>query len=143
MSFYYLFIPTWFFSAILYTTLAYYAGATKDYAAQEAEEVAYNEAVKHYQTEKSKEELTIEKDKSIFSKVLTLVSIICLILILWLAIYCFISSPDMKVYQENKDMFNKYAFMLTLGYFATAYWALLRQKALNKRMQSALDKKTI
>jgi len=143
MSFYYLFIPTWFFSAILYTILAYYAGATKDYAAQEAEEVAYNEAVKHYQTEKSKEELTIEKDKSIFSKVLTLVSIICLILILWLAIYCFTSSPDMKVYQENKDMFNKYAFMLTLGYFATAYWALLRQKALNKRMQSALDKKTI
>jgi len=48
MSFYYLFIPTWFFTIIIYVFLAGRNGANKKYPEGEKKEEAYNLAVEKY-----------------------------------------------------------------------------------------------
>jgi len=140
MSFYYLFVPTWFFSVILYTTLAYYAGAREDYTQEIAEEKAFYKAVEEYQEEQAKVKVMPAEDHSVGSKVLNVVSVCCLVVILSLAINCLWGSHDMNSYTQNKAIFNQYAFILTFGYFVTAYWALLRKKALTKKMQIKLER---
>lgn len=132
MSFYYLFIPTWFFTLILYTVLAARGGAREDYTEEIKEEEQLQKDIVIYQEEVAKTEKVQHKDTSLFSKVLTGLSVVCLLVIAVLAFVTMFGSPDIEVYNINKAMFHKYAFICTIGYFVFAYWNLRRKKALIK-----------
>ncbi|WP_297089379.1 hypothetical protein [uncultured Draconibacterium sp.] len=132
MSFYYLFIPAWFFTLLLYTILARYNGATKDYTEEIKEEQQLQANILAYQEDKAKYEKVEVKDSSVFSRVLSYASIACLLVIITLASVTMFGSADLEAYNLNKDIFHKYAFFCTIGYFTFAYWNLLRKKALSK-----------
>jgi NCS1 family nucleobase:cation symporter-1 len=132
MSFYYLFIPAWFFTLILYTFLAARSGAREDYTEEIKEEEQLQKDIEVFQEEKAKTEPVQHKDMSVFSKVLTALSTICLVIIAVLALVTMFASSDMEVYDVNKAIFHKYAFICTIGYFVFAYWNLRRKKSLIK-----------
>lgn len=131
MSFYYLFVPTWFFTLILYTLLARSHGAREDYTKEIKAEEQLQADIKAYQEEQATHEKAQHKDTSTFSKVLRWVSISCLLTIAVLAIITMFASPDVQTYNFNKEVFHKYSFYCTIGYFVFAYWNLLRKKRLN------------
>ena len=132
MSFYYLFIPAWFFTLALYTLLAARSGARDDYTEEIAEEQQLQHDIEVYQAAKAKTEKVQHKDTSWFSKVLVSLSTICLIIIAVLALVTLFGSPNMDVYNGHKAMFQTYTFVCTIGYFVFAYWNLRRTKALVK-----------
>ncbi|MGQ8336234.1 purine-cytosine permease family protein [Sunxiuqinia sp. A32] len=132
MSFYYLFIPTWFFTIILYTLMARKSGATENYTVEILEEEQLQLDIKAYHDEKAKTEKVRQKDNTLFSKMLNILSVTCLAIILILAINTMFGSSDFEIYNRNKEIFHKYSLFCTIGYFAFAYWALRRQKALAK-----------
>jgi len=131
MSFYYLFIPTWFFTILVYTFLAGKYGANKKYPEDEKKEDAYNKAIVKYHEKLEKEEPETVQDGSIFTKILKLVSYGVLGLTLFLAIKTLVASPDEAAYISNRAVFYQIGFACTLIYFIAAYWAMQRRKSLN------------
>ncbi|WP_131694740.1 purine-cytosine permease family protein [Dyadobacter tibetensis] len=132
MSFYYLFIPTWFFTLVVYTWLAKRSGADQNYTSEIAQEKQLQEEIRVFQVQKSREEKVQYVDDSILSKLLGALSIACLLVIAILAMNTMFASPNMEVYQRNKEQFHHIAFLCTIGYFVFAYWKLRREKALIK-----------
>ena len=128
MSFFYLFIPTWVFTILVYTFLASRYGANKKYPEAEHEEKLRNENIEKFQDQKAKLEDKFVKDSSIFSKVLKTIAIITLIIILVLACIVLFGSADEIMYIANRELFYRYAFISTILYFVVAYWALKRGK---------------
>ena len=131
MSFYYLFIPTWFFTILVYTFLAGKYGANKKYPEDEKKEDAYNKAIVKYHEKLEEEEPETVQDISIFTKALKLVSYGVLGLTLFLAIKTLVASPDEVAYISNRAVFYQIGFACTLIYFISAYWAMQRRKSLN------------
>ena len=131
MSFYYLFIPTWFFTILVYTFLAGKYGANKKYPEDEKKEDAYNKAIVKYHEKLEEEEPETVQDVSIFTKALKLVSYGVLGLTLFLAIKTLVASPDEAAYISNRAVFYQIGFACTLIYFIAAYWAMQRRKSLN------------
>ena len=131
MSFYYLFIPTWFFTILVYTFLAGKYGANKKYPEDEKKEDAYNKAIVKYHEKLEEEEPETVQDVSIFTKALKLVSHGVLGLTLFLAIKTLVASPDEAAYISNRAVFYQIGFACTLLYFIAAYWAMQRRKSLN------------
>lgn len=129
MSFFYLFIPTWIFTIIIYTVLAGKYGAKNKYPQAEENEKLRNQQIEAYQEEKSKLETKPKKDTSLLTKVIQLVSIVALIITLVLAGIVLFDSANENIYVENRETFYRYAFICTVTYFVTAYWALLRGKS--------------
>ena len=129
MSFYYLFIPTWFFTIIVYTLLAGMYGAKEKYPEAEAAEAKYNHDVESYQQQLADKEPVFVKDSSGFSKALKFIALTALVITLVLAGRVLFSSPDESIYIVNRDDFYFYGFICTLLYFATAYWAMKRSKS--------------
>ena len=68
-------------------------------------------------------------DNSIFTKVLRYISLLVLLITLVLACIVLFGSSDEAVYIQNREIFYQYAFICTLIYFVTAYWALKRGKS--------------
>jgi NCS1 family nucleobase:cation symporter-1 len=132
MSFYYLFIPTWIFSIVIYTILAKKYGADKDYTKEVAAENIEQEQMVAYQTEQAINDTPFIEDISILSKVLNAVSAISLLIIVAFATQVMFFSSTMDIYDANKVQFEQYCFIFTITYFASAYMSLKRQKALNK-----------
>lgn len=132
MSFYYLFIPAWFFTAIIYTLMARASGAREDFTKEIREEKQLQRDIKEYQEEKALTEKVQYKDKTSGTLILTILSVICLGVILTLASITMFGSPDMEQYNINKAIFHKYAFICTIGYFVFAYWGLQRKKSFIK-----------
>jgi purine-cytosine permease-like protein len=132
MSFYYLFLPTWIFTIIVYTMLAKQYGASKKYEVEEANELVRNEDIKAFQKQQALEEKPIQKDETVLTKLLNGIALISLIITMILAIITMFWSPDMTTYESNRDMFYTYGFICTLIYFVSAYWVLMRNKALQK-----------
>jgi len=130
MSFFYLFIPTWFFTILIYTFLAGRYGAKRKYPQAEAEEKIRNENIEKFHEEKAKLIEPKSKDHSLLSKVLKTISIVVLITTLILAGVVLFDSGTENVYIENREIFYKYAFICTVVYFVTAYWVLLRGKSI-------------
>jgi len=131
ISFYYLFIPTWLFTIVLYTVLAKKYGADKDYTqAIKADELEQQNIAK-YQEDKAKNAPVYVQDNSLLSKLLNMVSAVSLVVITLYAIQVMFYSPTMETYASNKTDFELYCFIGTIVYFVTAYWSLTRQKALN------------
>ncbi|WP_299782374.1 hypothetical protein [uncultured Formosa sp.] len=131
MPFYYLFIPTWIFTIIIYTLLAGKYGAKEQYPVEELREKIRNKHIEEYQDEKAKLEKVVIKDHSVFSKILGGISIITLVITLILAVIVLFYSSDESVYIVNRDIFYRYAFVCTITYFVTAYWKLKRGKNKN------------
>jgi hypothetical protein len=128
ISFYYLFIPTWFFTIAVYTLLASKYGAKETYAEEAKEEELRNENIKRFQEQQAEEEPVHTKDVSMFSKGLKFVSISALVATLVLAGNVMFGSASEANYIKNRDLFYTYAFICTIIYFLLAYWALKRGK---------------
>ncbi|MEP0071173.1 MAG: hypothetical protein ABJE79_00590 [Marinomonas sp.] len=130
MSFYYLFLPTWVVTILVYTLLAKQYGADKQYPAEKAEMEEYDALVETYQEKQAEMESPVVEDTSGFSKLLSFVSWSSLAVTLVLALITMFASPNMDSYLNNRDTFYTYGFICTLVYFVTAYWLLRRKKAL-------------
>ncbi|MBB4080765.1 purine-cytosine permease-like protein [Lewinella aquimaris] len=129
MSFYYLFIPTWFFTIAVYTLLAGRYGAKEKYPVEEAKEQRRNRAIEEYQQDQASEEPLVIKDTSAFSKLLRTVALLALGITLALAANVLFGSADENSYDANRETFYFYGFICTVTYFITAYWAMKRGKA--------------
>lgn len=129
MSFFYLFIPTWLFTIVIYTLLAGRYGAKNKYPEAEEQEKIRNEKIVAFQEQKGKLETKQKKDTSLLSKILKVVSITALVTTLVLAGIVLFDSADENLYVENREIFYRYAFICTIIYFVTAYWVLLRGKS--------------
>lgn len=130
MSFYYLWIPTWFFTITLYIILARMSGAKDKYVAETEEENERQKQILIFQEEKAKTEKVQHEDDSLFSKILNIMAAVCLVVIGVLAVLTLFGSSDIKNYNANKDLFQTVTFICTIGYFLFAYWNLRRKKAL-------------
>ena len=128
ISFYYLFIPTWFFTILVYTLLASRYGAKQNYPEEEQEEEVRKEGIERFQQQQANEEPVISKDVSFFSKGLKIIAIAALVATLVLAYNVMFGSASETAYVENREIFYTYAFICTIIYFVTAYWALKRGK---------------
>ena len=131
MSFYYLFIPTWFFTIVVYTLLAKKYGAGEDYKQHIAAEEQEQRDIKAYQAAQAKDIPKPVVDGSMFTKVLNAVSTISLVIICIFASQVMFFSDTMSIYSANKLQFEIACFICTVIYFVTAYWSLKRHKALN------------
>ncbi|MDE3743832.1 purine-cytosine permease family protein [Maribacter polysaccharolyticus] len=131
MSFFYLFIPTWIFTIMVYTFLASRYGAKNKYPEAEEKEKLRNEKIARFQEHQAAREPETIKDGSVVSKVLKNVAILALVITLVLAGITMFGSSDEKAYIENREIFYTYGFICTLLYFITAYGALLRKKQKN------------
>lgn len=130
MSFFYLFLPTWAFTIVLYTLLASRSGAAESYPEEQHAEQAFNHAVAEYQQEQAAVEGEPRTDDSTLSKVLSGIAWIALAIILVLALFVMFASDDMVAYESNVSLFYTVGFVCTIVYFAAAYWALRREKQL-------------
>ena len=130
--FYYLFIPTWIFTIIICTLLARKYGAAEKYPEEEAAERKKNAAIEDYQAQQALSEGEPVEDHSVLSRVLRGIALASLVITLVLAARVMFWSPDASVYEANRDIFYRYGFVCTIGYFVFAYWALRRRLALNK-----------
>jgi hypothetical protein len=74
----------------------------------------------------------MQKDKSILTKLLNGIALLSLVIAMILAVITMFWSPDMLSYETNRDTFYTYGFVCTLTYFVSAYWVLVRNKALQK-----------
>lgn len=128
MSFFYLFLPTWVFTIIVYTFLAARYGAKESYPEEEQKEKIRNENIDKFQEDKAKLEVKTIKDNSMFSKILKMISILVLLITLVLACNVLFGSSDESVYIANRELFYTYAFICTITYFVAAYWVLKRGK---------------
>ncbi len=128
MSFYYLFIPTWFFTIIVYTLLAGKYGAKETYPEAEAAEQTLNRNIELYQQKMADAEPVFIKDTSVFSKVLNGIALMALAVTLVLAGNVLFGSVDEDAYIINRETFYFYGFICTILYFITAYWVMKRGK---------------
>ncbi|WP_448248519.1 purine-cytosine permease family protein [Thalassotalea agariperforans] len=131
MSFYYLFIPTWIFSIVVYTLLAKEYGADKNYSKEIAAETLEQEQIITYQEKLAINDTPFVQDTRVLSKLLNTVSTVSLLIIAAFASQVMFFSSTMEMYDANKAQFEFYCFILTIVYFISSYIALKRQKALN------------
>ena len=131
MSFYYLFIPTWIFTILMYTFLAGRYGAKENYPKEEEKETIRNSNIQKFQEQKAAKEVLHIVDTSLFTKVLKGISILVLAITLGLGGMVLFGSETEKVYIENRELFYTYAFVCTVIYFTTSIWALKRGNSLN------------
>ncbi|WP_166387418.1 MULTISPECIES: purine-cytosine permease family protein [unclassified Polaribacter] len=132
MSFYYLFIPTWIFTILIYTFLAGRYGAKDKYPEEEEKESVRNTHIDEFQEIKAQKEVVLIVDTSLFTKVLKGISLLSLAITLVLACIVLFGSETEKVYIANRELFYTYAFVCTVVYFVTSIWALKRGNSLNK-----------
>ncbi len=130
IPFYYLFLPTWIFTIVLYTVMAKQYGAAEKYPEEEAAMIAFDKEVEAYQQKQAALVPEPVKDTSHFTRGLRAIALVCLAVTMVLACIVMWGSPDMASYETNRDLFYQYGFLCTIGYFACAYWAMRRQKAL-------------
>jgi len=132
MSFYYLFIPTWIFTILVYIVLAGRYGAKDQYPEGVQKEHEHNQAVDAYHEELRAQEPVATHDESAFTKVLKTIGYAALGLTLFLAFRTLVSSPNEAQYIANRETFYQIGFACTVIYFIAAYWAMHRGKSINK-----------
>ncbi|MEL0635359.1 hypothetical protein V6259_01070 [Marinomonas sp. TI.3.20] len=130
MSFYYLFLPTWVVTIIVYTLLAKRYGADKDYTEEKAAMDKHDKLVEAYHEHQASIASPIVEDTSLLSKTLGTITWISLAVTLGLAFFTMFGSSNMTAYLANREIFYTYGFVCTVIYFTAAYWVLRRQKAL-------------
>ncbi len=128
MSFYYLFIPTWFFTIAVYIVLARIYGANEKYDDAVEREKKYNEQVAIYQKNLANKEEISHKGSSDLSKILNAIAITALAITLFFAARVMWGSIDENAYIINRDHFYLYGFICTVLYFICTYWRMKRNK---------------
>jgi len=129
ISFYYLFIPTWIFTIIVYTGWAGQAGAKQSFPVAEAKEVEFNQLVKAYQNKRAAEAPVVKSSTPMLAKVLTAIALTALAITLILAGIVVFGSSTETLYKANRDTFYFYGFICTLVYFGCAIWSSQIRKA--------------
>lgn len=132
ISFFYLFIPTWVFTILIYTLLASRYGAKEKYVEEVKAEEIRNINIERFQEQQAKEVSPNFQDSSNLTKGLKFMAISTLIATLVLACNVLFGSASESEYVENRQLFYTYAFICTLIYFVLAYWALRRGKSKTK-----------
>lgn len=128
ISFYYLFLPTWVLTLVVYTLLSKAYGAKNTYPEQEEELKLWDKKVSDYQEEQYKKEKgQVELVPSPYQKVLNLLAYSALTVTFFLAFNTLIGSSNTTEYNLNKELFYHFAFACTLVYFAAAYLAQPKQ----------------
>ena len=128
MSFYYLFLPTWIFTIVVYTQLAKRHGAAESYPEEEAKLAAYDEKVDAFHAEQAANEAPAEDDLRGFTKALTAMAWLSLGVTVILAVNTMFFSSDINEYHANRSVFFNFGFACTVIYFASAYWVMHRKK---------------
>ena len=131
ISFYYLFIPTWIFTIIIYTVLAKKYGADLDYTGAILLDEKEQQQITEYQDEMAKDDKPHVEDGSKLTKLLNSFAVISLMVISILAAKVMFYSPTMTIYAENKSLFETVCFVCTIIYFSCSYIALKRHKKIN------------
>jgi len=129
ISFYYLFIPTWFFTILVYTLLASRFGAKQKYPEEEEKEKESKLAIESFQSQQKNDEPQTIIDNSLFTTALKCTAIAALVATLVLACNVLFGSESTTAYVANRELFYRYAFICTIIYFVLAYWALKRRKS--------------
>ncbi|ABI71747.1 purine-cytosine permease family protein [Shewanella frigidimarina] len=124
ISFYYLFIPTWIFTIIIYTVLAKKYGADLDYTGAILLDEKEQQQITEYQDEMAKDDKPHVEDGSKLTKLLNSFAVISLMVISILAAKVMFYSPTMTIYAENKSLFETVCFVCTIIYFSCSYIAL-------------------
>lgn len=134
IPYFYLFLPTWAFSIIVYVLLAKKYGAAESYPEAEAAERLFQERIVEHQTAQAAAEGHVQvQDNSLLSWIIKAVwLVIGLILPLVLAWITLFHSPDLYDYYVNVDRFYNITILCTIIYFVFAYWDLKRAKALQQ-----------
>jgi purine-cytosine permease-like protein len=132
--FYYLFVPTWILSVLLYTQLAKRAGADGEWPQAEADLDAFDDAAtRHQYVLASREVLEKVKDNTVLTKVIRTIWIaVGLILPMWLAWRVLFNSPDLDTYFANREVFYDLTIWCTAIYFIFAWWDLQRSKSFQR-----------
>ncbi len=133
MSFYYLFIPTWFFTALLYIVLAAQYGAKKNNAIPEPED-RKNAQVLQSDTNRQEEvnDPNSKKDKAVLPLILDIIAWATLLVMLLFAGITMFYSENLKTLKQNKEWFETVALICTVLYFIIAYISLRIKKKGNK-----------
>ncbi|MGI2143896.1 purine-cytosine permease family protein [Shewanella frigidimarina] len=131
ISFYYLFIPTWIFTIIIYTVLAKKYGADLDYTGAILLDEKEQQQITEYQDEMAKDDKPHVEDGSKLTMLLNSFAVISLVVISILAAKVMFYSPTMTIYAENKSLFETVCFVCTIIYFSCSYIALKRHKKIN------------
>lgn len=129
MSFYYLFIPTWIFTIIIYTLIAGRYGAKEKYPEAIKKEKSTNNKIALFQEQQANMEPITISDTSIFSMVLKGIAYAALAITIILSGRVLLSSETESIYIMNRETFYSYGFICTILYFITAYWAMKRSKS--------------
>jgi len=124
ISFYYLFIPTWIVTIIVYTLLAKQYGAKESYDNEVKQAELRAVEIEKFQEQQGIEEQahTVVRKTSLHS-LLNKVAIIALGITLILALNTFLGSEGESEYIANKELFYRYGFLATIIYFVAAYFA--------------------
>ncbi len=128
IPFYYLFLPTWVFSIVVYILLAKRNGAAQKYPEEEAELANFDKKVERFHAEQAANEPAFILDQRLLTKVLTTVAWLSLGVTVALAANAMFNSPDVASYEHNRTLFFNSGFACTIIYFASAYWAMQRRK---------------
>lgn len=131
ISFYYLFIPTWIFTIIIYTLLANKYGAGLDYSEHIKADEIEQKQIAQYQDIMAKGDNPHVEDNSKLTKLLNGFAFFSLVMISILAARVMFYSPTMEIYTVNKSMFETICLVCTVIYFSCSYVALRRHKKLN------------
>jgi hypothetical protein len=134
ISFYYLFIPTWMFTIVVYTFLAKKYGADLDYTDAILLDESEQRQIVEYQDVMAKDDKPHVDDCSKLTWLLNGAAFISLVVIGTLAVKVMFYSPTMEVYAENKTVFEAVCFICTVIYFGCSYVALKRHKHLNAKV---------
>ena len=82
------------------------------------------ENIKNFQAWQKEQEIEMESDPSVFSRVLRGLSFLALGVTMILGCMVLLGSSNESSYLTNRDSFYSYGFICTLVYFVTAYWAM-------------------
>ena len=114
MSFFYLFLPTWLFTILIYTFLAGKYGAKNKYPeAVEQDKIRDQEIIK-FQAKKASEETEKTVKNTIISKAFRIIAFTALAITLFLAGKVLLSSTE-NHYLTNRELFYHYGFICTIA----------------------------
>ena len=139
MPYFFIFLPTWAVSIIVYVLLARLYGAAERYPEQEEAERQFQARVAEWQDQQAAAEgHGHAKDTSVLSRVIKavwiLIGLVVPCVLAWITLF---HSPNLYDYYVNVERFYSITIWCTFIYFVFAYWGLRRSKALRRSATAA------
>ena len=141
MPVYFGFLPSFLLSLVLYVLFARMMGAAEEYPEGEAADEVFEERVEVlHEKEAANAPTDVDtRDHRKLTRALRVIWIVDLVVIFAVALFVLLSSPDVSIYQANRNLFYWVAGVGTVIYFVTGYWELRRRQSHTKR---ALDNRS-